>query len=161
MSKITSRTVSSAPLDVLFDIGRQVQSFPRDLPNLKSIKILETSDDGKFVKAVWTAEARPVKLKHTMMWVQEDRWDEDARCCRFQCAREGRGHFKHMSGSWKFTPLGDSTEMVIDVDYEMDHPLLRIHPFAVKLIDNILKENNDALLMAVKRRAEGRSTGEQ
>ncbi|HOC91214.1 MAG TPA: SRPBCC family protein [bacterium] len=159
MGKIRARVVSSAPLETLYALGRQPHLFPELFPNLKNIKILETSEDGNYIKAEWTAEARPVRKKRSMTWIQEDRWDDNCKCCRFQCAREGRGHFKQMCGVWSFKPVGDSTEMTIDMDYEMDHPLLRLHPFAVKIIDNIFRENNEALLNGIKQRAESGASG--
>ncbi len=154
MGKIKTRVVSSAPLEKLYEMGHDVSSFPEVFPNLKKIDVLEKSNDGKFCKAEWTAGAKLITQTHTMTWIQEDRWDDSAKCCNFTCAREGRGRFKYLNGTWAFKPHPQGTEMVMELDYEIDHPLM--NPMVGRIIDGIMKKNNESLLQGLKKKAEGK-----
>jgi ribosome-associated toxin RatA of RatAB toxin-antitoxin module len=152
MGKITSRVVSSAPLEKLYRMGHETDEFPKVFPNLKSIRMLEKSDDGRYLKAEWTAQAKLIVSRHETKWVQEDRWDDDTMTCAFCCPPDGRGHFKYMKGTWAFKPHPKGTEMILDVDFAMDHPL--ITPMISRIIDGIMKKNNDSLLNGLSKKAE-------
>ncbi|MFA6449454.1 MAG: SRPBCC family protein [bacterium] len=152
MGKIKTRIVSSAPLEKLYEMGHDVMSFPEVFPNLKKIQALEKSDDGKFVKAEWTAGAKLITQTHYMTWVQEDRWDDAKKCCNFTCAPDGRGNFKYLKGTWHFKPHGKGSEMIMEVDYEIEHPLM--NPLIGRIIDGIMKKNNESLLNGLKKKAE-------
>jgi ribosome-associated toxin RatA of RatAB toxin-antitoxin module len=152
MGKVKASAVSSAPFEKLYEMGHDVASFPEVFPSLKKIKVLEKSPDGKFLKAEWTAGAKLITQTHSMTWVQEDSWDDANKCCNFTCAKEDKSHFKYLNGTWHFKPHRQGTEMIIELDYEIEHPLM--NPLIAKIIDGIMKRNNESLLNGLKKKAE-------
>ena len=152
MGRITTRVVCSAPLEKLYRMGHEVHTFKDVFPNLKDIRVIEKSDDGRYLKARWTAQAKLIVNKREMTWVQEDRWDDETKTCHFCCASDGRGQFKYMNGTWAFKPHPQGAEMIMDVDFAIDHPL--INPMIAKIIDGVMKKNNESLLTGLKRKAE-------
>ncbi|HOX29030.1 MAG TPA: SRPBCC family protein [bacterium] len=152
MGRIRSRVVSKAPVAELYRLGREVHSFTAMFPNLKEIKLLECSEDGCYVKSEWTAQAKLITQTRSMTWVQEDRWDHDSKCCRFTCSSDNPGRFKKLDGTWFFKPHHSGAEMIMDVDFEIDHPLM--NPIVAKIIDNIMKMNNEHMLKVIKQKAE-------
>jgi len=152
MGRIKTRVVSTAPVEKLYEMGHDVASFPDVFPNLKKIKVIEKSGDGRYCRAEWTAGAKLITKTHAMTWVQEDRWDDSKMCCYFTAAREGCGRFKYLRGTWHFKPHPKGTEMVMEVDYEIDHPLM--NSMVGRLIDNLMKKNNESLLHGLKKKAE-------
>ncbi|HOO56625.1 MAG TPA: SRPBCC family protein [bacterium] len=152
MGKIKTKHISRAPVEKLYSMGKQVHNHTNVLPSLKKIDIMEVSDDGKIVVAQWTAQARLITKAYSMSWVQKDVWDEDSMSCSFSCVDNGRGRFKYLNGYWHFAPHKSGTEMTMDVDFEIDHPLMT--PMVSKLIDGIMKKNNESLLKELSKIAE-------
>jgi len=152
MGKVKTRIVSTAPIEKLYEMGHDVAAFPEVFPNLKKIKVIEKSGDGKFMKAEWTAGAKLITQTHAMTWVQEDRWDDSDMCCNSSCAKDGRGNFKYLNGKWFFKQHPQGTEMIMEVEYEIDHPLM--NPLIGRIIDGIMKKNNESLLQGLKKKAE-------
>ncbi len=152
MGKIKMSVVSSAPVETLYQMGHDVASFTELFPSLKSIKVLEKKDEGKFCRAEWTAGAKLITQTHTMTWIQEDVWDDETMCCNFSCAQDSPGRFKHLRGRWHFKPHRKGSEMLMEIDYAIDHPLM--NPMIEKIIDGIMKRNNESLMNGLRKKAE-------
>lgn len=141
-----------APADILFRLGREVSSTPEVFPNIESLRVLEHSEDKNFMKAEWTAHARVLTLSKSMSWIQEDHWDEERMRCRFFLSPDHRGHIKRFSGFWSFKPMETFTEMIMETDFHLKHPI--VTPHVHKLVELVLKRNNEALLREIKKRGE-------
>lgn len=149
---------AAAPADVLFRFGRDIADTPEVFPNIESLRIIERSHDKNFMKAEWTAHARVLTLSKSMSWIQEEHWDEDRLRCRFFLSPEHSGHIKRLSGSWVFSQVDGQTHMVMETDFLLKHPIVtpRIH----KLVELVLKRNNEAMMREVKKRGENSSNGD-
>ena len=87
-----------------------------------------------------------------MVWVQRDRWDHVARVCIFELDPEEPGRYKKLHGRWIFKPHPHGTELIVDIDFTLDHPMLT--PAMHKVLDKLMERNNHALLCSMKRAAE-------
>ena len=152
MGKIRVESIVAAPPRRVFDIARDVDMLPQFMKSLKRIDVLERAPDDSFLRCRWFAEERLVFARQKMCWVQKDWWDEDALTCRSLVDEKEPGNYKSLCATWSFGPRNGGAVMVIEVDFQMEHPLMtrRAH----KLLDALMERNNRELLGNIKRRAE-------
>jgi len=152
MGRIKLRVVAEAPVEDVYRLGMCVVDNPEMFPNIKSLTVLEKSEDGSTTTAEWTAIAKLLSLQRTITWVQVDTWSEEERCCKFCLSPDSRGNMKHLKGIWHFNSHPKGTEMLMDIDFKVQHPLAtgRVH----RLIDEIMRKNQQSLMKAIKKKAE-------
>jgi ribosome-associated toxin RatA of RatAB toxin-antitoxin module len=148
MPNIQNSIFIQAPVDDVFRVAMDVERFPEFMPDLKSLRVLERSDDGLRTVVEWVGNLP--EFKTTVKWVEEDLWDAVEHTCRFTLVR---GDFKSYGGTWRFTPEAGGTRFDSDVHYEYDIPL--IGPLIKGLIRKKMHENVDRLQAAMKARMEG------
>jgi coenzyme Q-binding protein COQ10 len=136
-----------APVTDVFRIAMDVERFPEFMPDVRSVRILEQSEDGRRTVVEWVGIIP--EFKTTVKWVEEDRWDESKHTCRFTLVR---GDFKTYGGVWRFVPDDGGTRFESEVEYEYDIPL--IGPLIKGLIHKKMQENVDRLQAALKERIE-------
>ena len=85
MARVELEVVIHAPLETVYAVARDVEAFPQFMPDVKSVRILEKSDDGSRTLTEWVAYASQLKLQ--VKWTEEDLWDDTARTCRFRQVR--------------------------------------------------------------------------
>ena len=137
-----------APVEEVFRVAMDVERFPEFMPDVKSIRVLERSDDGLLTVVEWVGDLP--EFKTTVKWVEEDLWDPADHTCRFTLVR---GDFKTYGGLWRFTLENAGTRFDSEVEYEYDIPL--IGPLIKGLIRKKMQENVDRLQAAMKARMEG------
>lgn len=152
MPRIQHNLLINAPVDKVFAIARDVESFPDIMEDLLSLKVLERSEDGLRTITEWVGVVREFKM--TIKWTQEDRWDPKNYRDDFVMLQ---GDMNHMSGYWQFIPEDGQTRFESVVDYEYNVPL--IGPMIKALIKKKMEANLDAQMQAIKARAEGLSEG--
>jgi ribosome-associated toxin RatA of RatAB toxin-antitoxin module len=136
-----------APVDAVFRVAMDVERFIEFMPDLKSLRVLERSQDGLRTVVEWVGNIP--EFKTTVKWVEEDRWDPVAHTCEFALVR---GDFKSYGGTWRFSPEGDGTRFDSELSYEYDIPL--IGPLIKGLIHKKMSENLDRLQAAMRDRVE-------
>lgn len=152
MGRIKVRSIVRAPVETVYALGQDIASFEAMCPNLTCIKVLEEKEGPRAVRSEWSVQANLLAAKRTLTWVQDEIWDDDARSCSFDVNPDFKSEMQKMSGRWTFREHSRGAEMILDVDFKVKHPLVNgpIH----KIIDGIMKKNNEALLKGVKKRAE-------
>ena len=118
------------------------------MPDVKSIRVLERSEDGRRMVVEWVGIIP--EFKTTVKWVEEDLWDDVERTCAFRLVS---GDFKEYHGLWRFTPENGGTRFDSGVTYDYDIPL--IGPLIKGVILKKMRENVDRLQAAIKGKAEG------
>jgi len=136
-----------ADLDRVYAVARDTEAFPEFMPDVKSIRVLERSDDGRRMVVEWVGIIP--EFKTTVKWVEEDLWDDAEHTCAFRFVS---GDFKEYHGLWRFTPEGDGTRFDSSVTYEYEIPL--IGPLIKGVILKKMRENVDRLQQAIKGKAE-------
>ena len=147
MPRIEQSIEIAATIDCVFKIARDVETFPQFMEDLKSLTVLERSEDGNRTVTEWTGLIREFKM--VVKWTQEDCWDTQRYRDEFKMIR---GDMNSMSGYWQFTANGADTTFESVMDYEYDVPL--IGPMIKSLIKKKMTDNIQATLVAIKNRAE-------
>lgn len=145
LARIESSVVINAPVERVMELAKDIERFPEFMKDVKSVQIL--SREGNVIRAQWVG--RVEELHINIKWIEEDVWDDEARMSRF---RQIEGDYGKLEGEWHFEPIPEGTLFRSVVEIEYDVPL--IGPLLKGLIAKKAKENIDATLEAIKRRAE-------
>jgi len=152
MARVELEVVIHAPLETVYAVARDVESFPEFMPDVKSVKILEKSEDGSRTLTEWVAYASQLKLQ--VKWIEEDLWDDTNHTCRF---RQVKGDYDQMEGLWEFLPHPEGTRFRSTLDYELRVPLLGA--LVQKVVHHLVTLNLKGILEGVKARAEAMARG--
>lgn len=150
MPIITSSIEINGPIDEVYRLAKDVESFPQFMPDLKSVKVLERSSDGTRTVTEWVGIVK--EFRTTIKWTEEDVWDDAARTCVFSLVK---GDYSKYSGVWKFADLGGRTRFDSEIEVEYDVPL--VGPLIKGIIAKKMKENVDNMLAAIKAKVESKA----
>lgn len=147
MPVIEQSLLVRAPVERVYAVARDVERFPEFMEDLKSLTVLERSDDGNRTVTEWVGAIREFKM--TIRWTQEDVWDPATRRDDFRMLT---GDMDSMSGFWRFAERDGGTLFESVVNYEYNVPL--IGPMIKALIKKKMTANLDAQMRAIGARAE-------
>ena len=150
MPHVESAIVINGDIERVYELAKDIESFPEFMPDVKSITVLERTDDGKRTVVEWVGIIK--EFKTTIKWVEEDICDDDKKECRFNLVK---GDYGAYSGLWRFEQVDGDTRFVSELDFEYDVPL--IGPLIKNIIARKMKENLDNMLAAIKQKVEGTS----
>ena len=148
MPHIESSIVINGPLEEVYKLAKNVESFPEFMSDVKSVTVLEKSEDGNRVVTEWVGIVK--EFNTTIKWVEEDIWDDEKHECRFSLVK---GDYGAYGGVWKFYAINGGTKWDSSLDFEYDVPL--IGALIKNLIAKKMKENLDNMLAACKKKIEG------
>lgn len=147
MSRVESSIIINADVDKVYNLAKDIEQFPEFMEDVKSVTILEQSADGCHVVSEFVGIVK--EFKTTMKWVEDDKWDPQAKTCKFDLVR---GDFKTYAGLWTFEPVDGGTKYTSVIEFEYDIPM--IGPLIKNLIAKKMKQNVDNMLLAIKEKAE-------
>jgi len=147
MPRVESSITINGDIDRVYALAKDIESFPEFMPDVKSVTVVERSDDGCRTLVDWVGIVK--EFKTTVKWTEEDIWDDAARTCEFSMVK---GDYNSYAGSWKFTTKDGATEFVSVLDFEYDVPL--IGALIKGIIAKKMKENLDNMLAAIKEKVE-------
>jgi ribosome-associated toxin RatA of RatAB toxin-antitoxin module len=147
MPKIEMRTTIKAPLDKVVEIARDVERYPEFMPDVRGVRILETSVDGNTQRVEWIGYIK--QFAREIKWVQEDRWVTPSRVEYAQI----QGDYDRMQGYWEFRDAGGDTEFTSVFDYEYKVPL--VGALLAKVVDFVVRQNLNSVMAGIQKRAEG------
>ncbi|MDW8123113.1 MAG: SRPBCC family protein [Armatimonadota bacterium] len=147
MAEVTVERFSSAPLDKVFQVAREVEHYPEWLDYVRSLKVLERSEDGTVLVTEWQASLPMIGL--TSRWKEKDEWDISERVCRFY---QIEGDFDQYEGIWTFEPDGGGTRMRLALVYHIAIPIGG--PLVEKLVKRLVEQMLEKFLEGIARRAE-------
>ena len=147
MPIVQSSIEINGPVDEVYRLAKDVESFPQFMPDLKSVRVVEASADGSRTVTEWVGIVK--EFRTTIKWTEEDIWDDEVHTCVFNLVK---GDYSRYSGEWRFTDLGGRTRFDSEIEVEYDVPL--IGPLIKGIIAKKMKENVDNMLGAIKQRVE-------
>ncbi len=143
MARVEATAHIHAPLEAVYQVAKDVETFPTFMPDVESVKVLER--DGTHTVTAWVGVVQGRKVR----WVEDDEWDDIRHLCTF---RQREGDFTRYEGTWTFAASAGWTQTVLAVDFELELPL------AGALLSNLLKvlvrKNLESMLGAIKGRLE-------
>lgn len=148
MAIVQSSVEINGPLEQVYALAKNIEAFPEFMPDLKSVKVVERSEDGSRIVSDWVGIVK--EFKTFLKWTEEDIWDDEAMTCTFSLIK---GDYSKYSGFWKFTDLGGKTRFDSQIEVEYDVPL--IGALIKGLIAKKMKDNVDNMLAAIKAKVEG------
>lgn len=148
MPRIEVQLDVNAPARTVYEVARRVEDFPTFMEDLQSLTVLERSEDGNRTVTEWVGIIREFRM--TVKWVQEDVWDPLRLRDDFRLLK---GDLGSMSGYWQFVDTDGGSRFESVLEYEYNVPL--IGPMIQALIKKKMKENLEAQMLAIKKRAEG------
>jgi len=132
----------------VYEVARDVERFPDYMPQVKSIRVRERSDDNSVQVVEWAGIIPQFAL--TVKWVERDLWDDQELTCRFE---QVAGEFNRYDGLWRFVPDGGGCRFESQLNYELEIPT--IGPLIRGVVRKIMAANVDSLQTAIKKRVEG------
>lgn len=147
MPVIDAEIEINAPVEKVYAIARDVESFPSYMPDVESVTVLEGGKDTPRTVTAWVGLVPEFKQK--VRWTEEDIWDDTTHICRFH---QTTGDYQQYEGEWVFTPAGGGTKFRSTFTYELEIPL--IGPLIKNLVLKKMQINNQKILEAIKTRAE-------
>jgi uncharacterized membrane protein len=145
MPTVESTIWIEAPLDRVYAIAKDNQSFPEFMKDVKSLTVVE--EDGPRVVSDYVGVVPQFMLK--VRWRQEDVWDDANHVCAF---RQLQGDYDKLEGTWKFKEENGGTRFDSFLEYEYNVPTLG--PLVSKVIYSIVVKNVENILAAIKMRSE-------
>ncbi len=143
MARVEATAHIHAPLEDVYQVAKDVETFPTFMPDVESVKVLER--DGTHTVTAWVGVVQGRKVQ----WVEDDEWDDIRHLCTF---RQREGDFTRYEGTWTFAASAGGTQTVLAVDFELELPL------AGALLSNLLRvlvrKNLESMLGAIKGRLE-------
>jgi ribosome-associated toxin RatA of RatAB toxin-antitoxin module len=147
LAVVCSSIEIDGPLERVYALAKDVESFPEFMPDVRGVKIVERSEDGSRTRADWVGIVR--EFKTLVRWTEDDIWDDGAHTCTFSLVK---GDYSKYGGVWTFTDLGGRTRFDSEIEFEYDVPL--IGPLIKGLIAKKMKANVDSMLAAIKAKVE-------
>lgn len=134
-----------APARVVYELAKEQERFPQFMPDVESVTILEREPKRALSRWKTLVEEAPIE------WTEEDSFDDEALRIDYRLTE---GDLDKFEGSWTFTQRGETTHVVLGVDYDFGVPTLAelIGPTLEKKV----RENSEMMLAALKREAEKR-----
>ncbi len=146
MPVIEVKRTLKAPIEKVVEIARDVERYPDFMPDVKSVKILEQSEDRLLQKVDWVGIIK--QFSRTIHWIQEDKWNNERTRVDFV---QLEGDYDKMEGYWEFRALGTETEFVSYLDYEYKVPLLGA--LVTKVVDFLVRQNLQSIMDSIEKRA--------
>lgn len=147
MPVVNSSIEIDGPIDKVFALARNIESFPEFMHDLESVNIVERSEDGSVIVSDWVGIVKEFKTK--IRWTEKDVWDDQAKTCVFTLVK---GDYSKYSGKWNFIDVDGKTRFDSEIEVEYDIPL--VGALIKSIIAKKMKENVDNMLVAVKSRIE-------
>lgn len=145
MPIIEVRRVLAAPVTRVVEIAKAVEDYPQFMPDVKSVKVLESQDDGRLQKVAWVGLIR--QFNREIKWVQEDHWVSPHRV-EF---RQVEGDYDKMEGYWEFVDADGKTEFTNVLDYEYRVPLLGA--LVSRVVEFLVRQNLESIMDGIEKRA--------
>lgn len=133
-------------IDEVFAIAADMESYPRYMPDVESVTVLERKEDSTVTDWVTNVEGTPI------VWTEVDEFDRANHCIRYRLIE---GDLDKFEGEWRFERVGTATRVTLGVDYDFGIPNLTelIGP----TLEVKVRENSQMMLRAMKEHAESRA----
>jgi ribosome-associated toxin RatA of RatAB toxin-antitoxin module len=145
MPVVETSTWIDAPLDRVYKIAQETESYPDFIKDVQSVKVVERTGNRLVVDYVGVVPTFNIKIR----WRQEETWDDATHSSQF---KQLEGDYDKMNGSWAFREEKGGVRFDQHLDYEYNVPT--IGPLIKKVIQTLVVKNLENIGEAIKARAE-------
>jgi ribosome-associated toxin RatA of RatAB toxin-antitoxin module len=145
MPNVETSTLIKAPLERVYAIAKDTDSYPEFIRDVQSVKVVERAPDRLVVDYVGIVPTFNLKIR----WRQEEHWDDATHSSTF---RQIEGDYDSMQGSWRFSEDADGVRFDQTLEYEYNVPT--IGPLIKKVIHGLVQKNLENIGEAIRKRAE-------
>lgn len=153
MPQVKSQVVIDAPIDIVWTLAQDVETFPNIMPDLVKVEVLEkTHPAPQTTRTVTEWHGRIKQFNRSIVWTEEDIWNEEEKACHFW---QLKGDFTEYKGLWKFRPRGNQTELDLTVEYSFEIPL--VGALMKGVLQKLMQQNAEMMSASLKAEAERRA----
>ncbi len=144
MPVVEVRHVVPAPIDMVYAVVSDQESYPKFMKTMESVKVLERGDD--YTLTEWIARLQGARFR----WVEKDVYHPSQYRIDYD---QTEGDLKVFRGYWALTEVTEGTEVLFVTEFEFGIPMLSamLNPVAKMA----LRSNSEAMLSAIAARFKG------
>lgn len=137
-SVLVSKKVSGN-IDTIYQLISDMPSYPRFMPDLVSVDLLERAADKTITHWISNVDGRKIE------WTEEDRFYPELYKIEYQ---QIKGDLKKFSGYWQLKQEVDGVEISLFVDFEFGIPMIAglLNPLLKKKV----RENSENMLKSIE-----------
>jgi coenzyme Q-binding protein COQ10 len=139
MPQVEVAETIAAPVQRVWEVVNDVESYPRLMEHVHSLRIVESGDNYRLLE--WEVELKGC----VMRWIEREELQPDRYRIDY---RQIEGELAEFEGFWQLTPLTDSsTQVVLSVRFEIGIPMLAemLNPVAERAI----RDNSRSMLLSL------------
>ena len=143
MPYVESKITINGDGNKIYEIIKDMASYPNFMKDLVSVEILERGEDYTISHWVTNADGRRI------VWTEHDTfYPEDLKITYAQT----EGDLKKMEGAWTIVEQADGCEVTLAVDFEFGIPMIAglLNPILKKKV----RENSENMLNSIKEQIE-------
>lgn len=143
MPYVETKTVIRGDAQKVYDIIKDMPSYPDFMKDLVSVEILERGEG--YTVSHWVSNVDGRKI----VWTERDNFYPEELKITY-CQTEG--DLKKMEGQWLIEKLEDGCEVTLAVDFEFGIPMIAglLNPILKKKV----RENSENMLTSIKEQIE-------
>jgi len=124
----------------IWDIVKDMEGYPKFMPNLQKVEVLERGDTFTISSWVSNVDGRVIK------WTERDVFYPEVYRIEYN---QVNGDLKKFAGHWQLTPTEGGVTIVLTVDFEFGIPMVAtlLNPLLKKKV----RENSEGMLAAIKK----------
>ena len=129
----------AAPARTVWDVVNDVESYPRLMEHVRSLRVLERGDNVRLLE--WEVELKGC----VMRWIEREELQPEKLRIEY---RQIEGELAEFAGFWQLEPIDDaSTRVVLSVNFDIGIPMLSemLNPVAERAI----RDNSRAMLTSL------------
>ena len=143
MLYVESKITINGDGNKIYEIIKDMASYPNFMKDLVSVEILERGEDYTISHWVTNADGRRI------VWTERDTfYPKDLKITYAQT----EGDLKKMEGAWRIVEQADGCEVTLAVDFEFGIPIIAglLNPILKKKV----RENSENMLNSIKEQIE-------
>ena len=143
MPYVESKITINGDGNKIYEIIKDMASYPNFMKDLVSVEILERGEDYTISHWVTNADGRRI------VWTERDTfYPEELKITYAQT----EGDLKKMEGAWTIVEQADGCEVILAVDFEFGIPMIAglLNPILKKKV----RENGENMLNSIKEQIE-------
>ena len=143
MGYVKSEIYINAESEKVYNLAKKMEEFPRYMPDVKEIAVLERGDNFTVTNWVTEVEGTPIT------WKEKEIFDDSSYTISYRLTE---GDMEKFQGEWHFISVDGGTRVTLDVDYDFGVPA--IEEIMGPTLRKKLKENCNMMLFSLKKKIE-------